>query len=34
MIMKVEYMKMPYNKRMQTDQNVRYAPILTADAER
>jgi hypothetical protein len=22
----------PYNKRMQTDQNVRYALILTADA--
>jgi len=25
---------MPHNKRMQSDQNVRYALILTADARR
>jgi len=26
--------KMPYNKRMQSDQNARYAFILTADSGR
>ena len=26
--------RMPYNKRMQSDQNARYAFILTADAKR
>ena len=34
MTMKASYVKMPYNKRMQSDQPTRYARELAADARR